>query len=73
MAFRSRLGGDTMSFEVRDGQIVDTDTQSTWRVDGMATDGPLAGMQLEPVSEAYVAFWFAWAAFNEGTDVWTTS
>jgi hypothetical protein len=38
-----------------------------WGVHGVAVEGPLAGRQIEPVPEAYVAFWFAWAAFHPET------
>jgi len=36
-----------------------------------AGSGPLRGQRLEPVAEAYVAFWFAWAAFHRQTTLWT--
>jgi hypothetical protein len=67
--------GDTpLSFTVRgDTAIVDTDTGSRWRVDGRAVSGPRAGQQLAPVDRAYVAFWFAWAAFQPETALWTDS
>ena len=70
MAFQPSLDGQSMTFEVRQGRIIDTGTESTWRLDGMAVEGPLAGAQLTPVAEAYVAFWFAWAAFHPETRIW---
>ena len=73
MAFEPRLNGQIASFEVRDGRIVDVGTGSTWRLDGLATDGPLAGTRLEPIAEAFVAFWFAWAAFYPETQIWESS
>ncbi len=57
-------------FEVRDGKIVDTDTESTWEVDGRATGGPREGAHLTPVPDAYVSYWFAWEAFQPGTEIW---
>ena len=72
MAYVPRLDGQPISFEVRDGQIVDTATGSAWRLDGRAVDGPLAGAQLEPIAEAFVSFWFAWAAFYPETRIWET-
>ena len=70
-AFRPALGGQNLSFRVENGTFVDDQTGSTWQLDGLATDGPLSGERLEPVSEAFVAFWFAWAAFSPPTRVWT--
>ena len=70
MAYRTLLDGTQLTFQVRSGRIVDVETQSEWRVDGLATAGPLAGTRLEPVAEAYVAFWFAWAVFHPETRIW---
>lgn len=72
---RDDLGGDIdqengLSFEARDGRFVDLETGSAWRVDGLAVEGPLAGTRLEPIPEAHVAFWCAWAAFHPGTTIW---
>lgn len=61
------------SFSVQDGQIVDDETGSVWSVEGRATEGPLAGTQLTTVDSSYVAFWFAWAAFQPQTVVWERS
>lgn len=70
MAYRSVLDGQPLTFEVREGEIVDVETESTWRVDGVAASGPRAGTRLEPVADAYVAFWFAWATFQPETRLW---
>ena len=70
IAYRTTLDGTRLTFKVRDGRILDNETQSAWRLDGLATAGPLAGARLEPVAEAYVAFWFAWAAFHLETRLW---
>jgi len=61
----------TDNFSVQDGRIVDDATGSTWTVTGIAVDGPRQGERLAPVNEAYVAFWFAWAAFQPETTLWT--
>lgn len=71
MAFRPAAGGQALNFEVRSGAIEDRETGSTWSIDGHARSGPLQGERLEPVAEAYVAFWFAWAAFHGNADLWT--
>ena len=61
---RDNMGGDGHVY------IFDLETGSTWTLEGLAVDGPLLGTQLEPVAEAFVAFWFAWAAFHPGTQLW---
>lgn len=72
MAYTPHVDGQRLTFEVRGERIVDAETQSTWRIDGVAIAGPLANEQLEPIAEAYVAFWFAWAAFHPETEVWVS-
>jgi hypothetical protein len=75
--FWSRDAQSAMAFEtsdafsVQNGTIVDDETGSTWSVDGVAIDGPREGERLEPIDEAYVAFWFAWAEFQPETQLWT--
>lgn len=54
----------------REGPITDVETGSTWSITGQATDGPLAGSQLEPVVHGD-HFWFAWAAFSPETTIWS--
>jgi hypothetical protein len=73
MAYHRDLDGVVLAFHVQDGQIRDTGTDSEWRVDGLAVAGPLAGERLTPLPEAYVAYWFAWAAFHAGTEIWRAS
>ena len=64
-AFEPRtLNGDPVQIRVQNGQFVDQATGSLWQVDGLAISGSLSGQRLEPVAEAYVAFWFAWATFH---------
>lgn len=70
MAYDRRLDGELLSFEARDGRFVDLETGSVWRVDGLAVEGPLAGSRLEPIADAHVAFWFAWAEFHPETTIW---
>ncbi|MEX2467846.1 MAG: DUF3179 domain-containing protein [Gemmatimonadota bacterium] len=70
MAYSRVLDGETLSFELSGGRITDRETGSAWRLDGLATSGPLAGRRLDPVAEAYVAYWFAWAAFHRSTFLW---
>ena len=49
--------------------FVDTLSGSVFDVTGRATEGTLAGNRLEPVDEAYVAFWFSWPAFHRDTQI----
>ena len=65
-AFRPFVDGDRLTFEGRDGAIFDVETGSEWDVFGRATEGPLAGAQLEPVISAS-HFWFAWSVFKPDT------
>jgi len=73
MAYEPSVDGQTLSFEVRDGKIVDSETKSTWSVVGKALSGPFAEVRLTPVKEAYTAFWFAWGAFQADTELWTAN
>ena len=60
----------TASFTLDGGEIVDRETGSVWTLDGRAVSGPMEGAELEPVREAYPAFWFAWALFQPETEIW---
>ena len=71
MAYRPRARGQDLTFRVSANAIEDVQTRSAWGIDGRAIAGPLSGERLEPVAEAYVAFWFAWAAFHPRTTLWT--
>ena len=70
MAFRPVSEGTTFTFSVEGDRIVDQETGSSWRVDGLAEEGPMANRRLEPIPEAYVAFWFAWLAFHPEAEMW---
>ena len=61
-------GGATL--EVADDGFRDRETGSRWTVMGTASEGPRRGEILEQVGEAFVAFWFAWAAFQPEIVVW---
>jgi hypothetical protein len=71
--FVPRVDGDPITLQRSGGEdtpITDVETGSTWSVTGLATSGPLAGTQLEPVPHGN-HFWFAWAAFSPETTIWT--
>ncbi len=68
--FSATAAGQTLTFELTEGRFVDRETGSVWRLDGRTVSGPLAGSALAPIADAYVAFWFAWAAFHPETVLW---
>ncbi len=70
VAYYARVGDRALTFELRDdGRVVDEQTGSEWGVMGRAMAGELAGESLRMVAHG-TYFWFAWAAFYPGTDVW---
>jgi thiol-disulfide isomerase/thioredoxin len=70
--FSRRLAERVLHFNYRDGQIIDTETQSLWDADGQAESGPLAGAQLQKLP-GIPAFWFAWLAFHPHTELYRSS
>ncbi len=70
-AARQKLGfdiatdtaGAAFPFRLRDRQ-----TGSLWNLNGVAVDGPLKGARLRKIP-AFTSFWFAWSAFNPGTQI----
>ena len=73
LALSPEVDGQSLTFEVRNGEFRDLETDSTWRVDGLAVAGPLAGRTLDPIADAFVAFWFAWSKFEPDTRIWGDS
>ena len=69
-AFRPRVNGQNLTFEVTNGAFVDVQTGSQWSIDGEARSGPLAGSTLPMIAEAYVSFWFAFSQFFPNLDLW---
>ncbi len=70
-AFHALVDGRVLTFRAEAGEIIDLETGSLWNHAGIATSGELQGMRLQPVAEAYVAFWFAWKAFHPDLEIWT--
>ncbi|MEE9534628.1 MAG: DUF3179 domain-containing protein [Acidimicrobiia bacterium] len=71
IAFNRRVNGETLTFLPHDAlTFEDVETGSIWNLNGIAVDGPMAGTSLEQVVHGN-EFWFAWAAFNQGADVYT--
>lgn len=73
MAYRPTVDGQPLTFEISGDRIVDQETGSFWNMSGQATGGELAGNQLEPIDEAFVAFWFAWPLFFPDIQPWSAS
>jgi hypothetical protein len=63
-AFFPRAAGERLEFYHDGSKIRDRSTGSTWSVSGIATEGELAGTQLDsPVAVNH--FWFSWNAFRK--------
>jgi len=68
--FLARLGERALTFEATPQGYRDRQTGSIWNFFGVALAGSMAGQRLTPVQHVD-AFWFAWAAFNPSTTLWT--
>ena len=68
--FSPYVGSEKLLFELAGGEIVDRQTGSRWNILGQAVEGPMAGERLSPILHGD-HFWFAWMAFNPGTEVYT--
>jgi len=53
-------------FDTQTASMVDTETNSTWKLNGTCTDGPMKGAVLQPV-QAYQEFWHSWQTFHPNT------
>jgi hypothetical protein len=71
-AYLRELDGQTLTFALQDGQIVDQQTGSVWNARGQAISGELEGQELEP-AVAINHFWFSWAAFKPETRIYQPS
>jgi hypothetical protein len=71
LLFDRVVDGRELHFEIRDGAFVDTETGSTWSLEGEAVDGTYAGTQLEPVY-FFITRWHSWCYTHPATDVWHT-
>ena len=66
--FESNVDGQALTFESDGEAFIDSETGSTWNIAGTATDGPLAGTQLTPLTFVRT-FWFSWSTFRPDTDL----
>jgi hypothetical protein len=68
--FYRTVNGQTLSFALRAGNIVDEETGSIWTIFGEAIQGPLKNTHLEQVNgSAY--YWFAWVNTYPQTRLFT--
>ncbi len=73
LAYLRTVEGRLLTFEsLGDDTFRDRETRSTWDLLGNATAGSLAGTKLTAAVHTN-HFWFAWAAFNQGSPVYTGS
>ncbi|MFB6294824.1 MAG: DUF3179 domain-containing protein [Candidatus Nanohaloarchaea archaeon] len=66
--FDRRIEGDTLTFAVENGTLVDGDG-NTWSFDGTAQEGPYRGESLEQLN-SHGFFWFAWSSFHPETTIY---
>jgi hypothetical protein len=66
--FSRVVGNRTLTFELTNSGITDTETGSVWSLVRTAVSGELKGTQLVPVINA-AHFWFAWAVFKPETEI----
>lgn len=70
VAFDPVVNGERLTFTSPDVDVfIDDQTGSTWSLQGLATDGELAGSELELLPHRN-EFWFAFAAFFPEADVY---
>jgi hypothetical protein len=70
IAFERTVDGQELTFAANgDDTFTDAETGSTWTLLGVAVGGPLEGSEL-PIAIHQNEFWFAWAAFNQGSPVY---
>jgi hypothetical protein len=70
VAFHAHLDGRPLTFRVEGGLIRDVETGTAWTLEGEGWGGELNDARLDPVADAFVAFWGAWAAFRPDTQLW---
>lgn len=66
-----KLNGQTLQFVPGNSAelMEDTQTHSTWKLNGTCTDGLLKGNRLQHV-QAYQEFWHSWQSFHPNTTIY---
>jgi len=67
--FSTFANGEKLTFEFKDGKVMDKQTGSTWNISGQATSGSLKGTQLETMLYGDY-FAFAWLVFYPETKIY---
>lgn len=72
--FDRRVDGQTLTFKFSDDgkKLIDNETGSTWSVIGDCQEGQYKGKQLTPIPHYNKMFWFVWADFHPGTEIYST-
>jgi len=62
------VNGKTLHFtyDATGAVLHDAETNSTWQLNGVCTDGAMKGSNLQPV-QSYQEFWHSWQTFHPGT------
>ncbi|MEQ8553022.1 MAG: DUF3179 domain-containing protein [Cyclobacteriaceae bacterium] len=72
VGFEGALDGETLTFSALDQNelphVMTDNRGNTWDIFGKAIEGPDTGARLT-VIEAYIGYWFAWAAFNPEIEI----
>ena len=67
--FRRNVEDQALTFQVKDGLIIDQQTESVWNERGLAVQGDLEGTRLDMIN-VYDVMWFGWFAFHPQTEVY---
>lgn len=69
IAYSRQLDQQTLTFKQKTKGIIDTNTESSWNIFGLAIAGPLIGKQLRALPGG-VHFAFAWLAFKPNSEIY---
>lgn len=67
--FSRQIESRVLNFEIKDGKIVDKETNSEWNVLGESIGGNMTGAKLSSIN-SFDSMWFAWAAFHPQTEIY---
>jgi hypothetical protein len=67
--FSAKLDGRVLSFQKKNGKIIDVETQSTWDITGLCIQGKMKGEKLEPEAHGN-HFAFAWLNFYPDSEIY---
>lgn len=68
--FLRKLNDQVLDFTRAGGLYRDTQSGSTWNIEGLAIDGPLKGAQLTPI-DFYFTEWHSWAAYHGDAEIYS--